>query len=106
MCSCTSKLIRKGLGEPCGWCRYRFQAREEEVEVLERLKKEQLLQCFRKHLLPGSAVRARLAVHVVGRSQAADLAAAVSDGVSLVTDPEQLRANLAQFPPPQPAVVP
>ena len=105
MRSCTSKLMCRGLHEPCGWRRYRFQAREEEVEVLERLKKEQLLQCVRKHLLPGSAVRARLAVHVVGRTQAADLAAVVPDGVSLMTNPEQLRASLAQFPPPQLAVL-
>ena len=100
---CTGVDMRKDRRkyERRAWaCRYNFSAREEEVAILERVTHEELLEAYRMYLLPTSAKRRRLAVHVIGRKVSAELHSSVaSPGVTLVTNPDCLRGELPTYEP-------
>ena len=78
--------------------RYEFLAREQEVAALRELTLQELQGAFAEHFLPGSARRRKLAVHVVGKSHAAESSAAVPEGVEPVQDLPALQQRLGTWP--------
>ena len=79
--------------------RYEFQARQQEVAELRSLSQAAVLDFFRQHFSAGARGRRKLVVHVVGKSQSADLAAApVDNGAQLVHSVEELKAGLPLHP--------
>ena len=79
-------------------CRYEFLAREQEVAALQDLALEELRAAFAEIFLPGSPQRRKLTVHVVGKSHAAELTAAVPEGVEPVEDLPGLQQRLGAWP--------
>lgn len=79
-------------------CRYRFLTREEEVEELRHLEKGDVVEAYRKYLVPESKKRRRLAVHVHGKKYAMELQGQCPAHDTAIQDPEQLRGSLAQYP--------
>ena len=53
---------------------------------------------YAEHLAPGSAGRRKLAVQIVGRGHAGELAAPPPPGTKLVPDPQHLPAELPLWP--------
>ena len=60
--------------------RYDFVAREREVAELRKLEVKDLVEAHAQFLAPESRHRARLAVHIAGKAQLADLIAAPPPG--------------------------
>lgn len=81
-------------------CRYQFRGRDLEVAVLKEMTKDEVLECYKRFLQPGSKQRSRLAVHVIGKKHSEELASAVPGGMQLFSDPEELRASLKLLPAP------
>ena len=79
-------------------CRYEFLAREQEVAALQELTLDKLHGAFAELFLPGSPQRRKLAVHVIGKSHAAELTAAVPEGVERVEDLPGLQQRLGAWP--------
>ena len=78
--------------------RYDFLAREQEVACLRELTPEELQQAYAEYFAPASPQRRKLAIHVVGKSHAGELAAAVPAGVQLAEDLPGLQGRLGAFP--------
>jgi nardilysin len=84
--------------------RYDFDARKEEIEVLQRLTLPQTREFYARHFLAGSEERKKLAVHVVASKDAAELAAPAPENVTLFDGADALRKRLGVWPAPEPAV--
>lgn len=95
---CGKGIQQTGIGLRRLDCRYQFNAREEEAEVLKTLQQKDVIQFYAKYLKPGSKQRSKLAVHVVGKTHAEELTAGVPEGVKLFRNPEALRASLEAYP--------
>ena len=77
--------------------RYNMLEREQEVEQLQKLSHAELLSWFRSHLQAGSKLRRKLAVHVVGRSHAAELTSSVDDHVNALVDLAAFRDKAQKY---------
>jgi nardilysin len=75
-----------------------FGARRDEVAALRRISPAQVRELFERALEPGAPGRRKLAVHVVARQHAGELAAAPGGAAELVPDLDALKQRLGFFP--------
>eukprot|EP00884_Botryococcus_braunii_P020235 jgi/Botrbrau1/6896/Bobra.67_3s0015.1 len=80
--------------------RYNFRVREDEAGHLAVVSKERLLDTFRATMVEEKGTARRLAIHVVGRRAAAELAEDPPHGTALLGDLDAMKRGLETFRPP------